>query len=362
MKQLLRRVFILFSLCGCHYLEAPSTGDSLVIIKPKILDSGFVTKTVRNYYTSASINHLQLDLTYQPSGTLVATKDIPSGSLGSLITFQNLAANRSYRVKAYAYKAAGTSGADLISTSDANSYIDFTTTNDDRPNIQNLIVKLIDVPFDGQATSSVVVTPGGYTTGTEAIAVAPFIPSLSLSYGNASMAPAFSGGVHSYTAITSATAITVTPSASEAGAVITVNGSAVASGSASAQIPLALGGNAIALVTSKDGMSSNYTLNINRVMPGVTGLAVTADGDYTPLAPAFSSMTPNYSMSVDSGVSSCLLVTATKNANDVSLTCNGVPLTSGLTTTLALVPTVKVVATSADGLASASYTVNVSIY
>ena len=59
----------------------------------------------------------------------------------------------------------------MISTSDAASYTDVTLTSNDRPTLATLRVKLVDVLFDGQATSGgVAVTNGGYSTpGAEAI-------------------------------------------------------------------------------------------------------------------------------------------------------------------------------------------------
>ncbi|MNY51543.1 hypothetical protein D3C86_1871410 [compost metagenome] len=92
-------------------------------------------------------------------------KDIPQSALSDTITFSQLDANTTYRIRCYAYKAPGEILAHLISTSDAGSYVDVTLTNNDRPTMATLKVRLIDTIFSGTATSSgVSVTDGGYVS------------------------------------------------------------------------------------------------------------------------------------------------------------------------------------------------------
>lgn len=136
---------------------------SRLILIPQYVAGQFQTKTVVNANTQPSISHLLLELKYSPSLTLAATRDIPQVDLTKPIQFGGLRANTSYRVIAKAYKTADTS--QLISTDDADSYVDFTTTSDDRPAIATLKVRLQDVAFNGQGSSSITVTPGGYSVG-----------------------------------------------------------------------------------------------------------------------------------------------------------------------------------------------------
>ncbi len=105
------------------------------------------------------------------------------------------------------------------------------------------------------------------------LTVGPAAPSTDASLSNlylnkGTLSPAFAAGTYSYTASAGygTTSINVTPVAGDPlGATITVNGSAVSSGSA-ASVPLNLGNNTITIVvTAEDGTTiSTYTIVINR--------------------------------------------------------------------------------------------------
>ncbi|QZE31386.1 cadherin-like beta sandwich domain-containing protein [Pantoea ananatis] len=88
---------------------------------------------------------------------------------------------------------------------------------------------------------------------------------LSLSAGT--LSPSFSSGTSSYSAsvANSVTSVTVTPVVSEGHATVTVNGAAVASGSASQSISLATGSNTISVVvTAQDGTTRSYSITVTR--------------------------------------------------------------------------------------------------
>ncbi|PYI54940.1 cadherin-like beta sandwich domain-containing protein [Paenibacillus flagellatus] len=73
-------------------------------------------------------------------------------------------------------------------------------------------------------------------------------------------------------------AVTVTPTAASPVAAITVNGSPVASGSASAAIPLAVGSNPVVVeVTERDGAVTVYTVTVIRAEPAVNVFPMTED-------------------------------------------------------------------------------------
>lgn len=142
---------------GCASLIPTTHKGASLILKPCI-NSGYLTQTTVNVYNSASIDHLVIKL-FQGS-TELATQSIPQLQLSNSIVFSNLRPNTSYCVKSYAYLANN-----AIISNEASSSLSFTTGIDDRPNILQLPVYLIDRPFNGQGSGSVQVTNGGYIPG-----------------------------------------------------------------------------------------------------------------------------------------------------------------------------------------------------
>ena len=182
------------------------------------------------------------------------------------------------------------------------------------------------------------------------------------------LSPAFGSGTLAYvTTVPYATAsITVTPTATQANAVITIQGNTVASGSSSSALALAVGNNTIAVVVSAaDGSSvTTYTLSITRA-PAVSNVATLSGLDISTgaLSPAFAIGTTSYTASVANGVSS-LTLTPTATSSGASIRVNGVTVASGnASTALALAVgsnTLSVVVTAQDGATTATYTVLVS--
>lgn len=125
-----------------------------LVVKPAI--AGYSAMSTISPYTAASIDHLNVQLLLLPGGTLVTQKTLSNSDLGNTLTFSNLKAQTGYRIQASAYLASD----ELISIA-SGSYVDVTLTNDERPTLTSLPVKLMDRPFNGEATASgLVVTPG----------------------------------------------------------------------------------------------------------------------------------------------------------------------------------------------------------
>lgn len=142
-----------------------------IVVRTQVLSGGVRTAAVPRL-TADSIDHLVLKI-FELAGTTETpvldeegkevTADLTRNQLSNLITFSKLKPQTTYRIRAYAYKAPGTAPENLISTTDAGSYVDVEILVDDRPTVTTLKVKLIDVDFDGQGTfQGVDVTPGGY--------------------------------------------------------------------------------------------------------------------------------------------------------------------------------------------------------
>lgn len=142
-------------------------------VSASIQEGDYAIAAVVTPYTAKSIHHLLLKVYTvtdgseqafeRPDGTpLVA--ELPGSDLDKTVTLDLPASSKRYRVRAFAYKAAGMSDADLISTSDESSMLDVTLAEGDRKTA-TLPVKLIDVPFDGHATGpGLDVTDGGLDT------------------------------------------------------------------------------------------------------------------------------------------------------------------------------------------------------
>ena len=111
------------------------------------------------------------------------------------------------------------------------------------------------------------------------------------------LSPAFDPGTTTYTVNVpfTTTSTTVTPTAADAGATITVDGNPVASGNPSGSISLNVGNNIITtVVTAADTTTmKTYTINVIRggqvVVTGSTG----ADGSYATLKAAFDALNAN---------------------------------------------------------------------
>jgi hypothetical protein len=142
-----------------------------IVVRTQVVTGGLRPAAVPKL-TADSIHHLVLQI-FELDGTQEkpvldangdeVQEDLTRNQLSSLITFEKLKPQTKYRIRAYAYNAPGTSPANLISTTDAGSYVDVQVLDDDRPAVTTLRVKLIDVDFDGQGTfQGVTVTPGGY--------------------------------------------------------------------------------------------------------------------------------------------------------------------------------------------------------
>lgn len=185
---------------------APVENKASIVVRTQIVAGGYQTAAGR--LTSADIDHLVLQIFELNGATEKAVldaqgnpvrEDLTRNKLSSLITFSQLKAETKYRIRASAYKAPGTAPADLISTTDANSYVDVQVDTDERPTVTTLKVKLIDVDFNGQGTfQGVVVTPGGFrSTGPVSISIDDADPGDFLNEGN----PASQGLLNLYTPV-----------------------------------------------------------------------------------------------------------------------------------------------------------------
>jgi uncharacterized repeat protein (TIGR02543 family) len=182
---------------------------------------------------------------------------------------------------------------------------------------------------------------------------------LSLSEG--SLSPAFSTTTNTYSVSVpnATTSITVTPTAAEPGALITVNGTAVVSGSTSSAISLNVGSNTVAVVvTAQDGVATKtFAVTVTRAPSNnadLSGLVLSA----VTLTPAFASGTTTYSASLSYGTAS-ITVTPKASGPGATIKVNGITVVSGSASDAISLNvgsnTVTVVVTAQDGITLKTY-------
>jgi gliding motility-associated-like protein len=216
--------------------------------------------------------------------------------------------------------------------------------------------------------TTVVTAADGTTTRTYTIAVFrktsnAKLANLTISAGT--LTPAFTSLTTSYTAsvASTVTSITVTPTVADANATVTVNGVAILSGTTSAGLPLANGGNTILVaVTAQDGTTTrNYTIKVTRLSgnAGLSGLAISTGT----LSPAFAVGKTSYAVSVSNAVTS-MIITPTASGANATITVNGIAVKSGSASAAiplkAFLNVINVVVTAQDGVITDTYTINVT--
>jgi len=189
---------------------------------------------------------------------------------------------------------------------------------------------------------------------------------LSLSEG--SLGPVFSAQNLTYSAsvINSTNSITLTPTASDMNASITVNGTSVASGTASNAISLGVGLNTINIVVTAEDTTSiqTYVVDVTR------DAALSSDADLSnlslssgSLSPTFDAATLAYSASVDFATSA-ITVTATLADSAASVTVDGIITSSGSAShSISLNQgsnSITLVVLAEDGLTTQTYTLTVA--
>ena len=189
-----------------------------------------------------------------------------------------------------------------------------------------------------------------------------------LSISSGTLSPVFVSSTSAYTASTSATSITVTPTKADANATIQarVNGgtfAAVTSGNATNSLTLNIGSNTIdVLVTAQDGNTTKtYTITVTRTASSNADLSDLVLSSGT-LSPSFASGTISYTANVSNATSN-ITVTPTRSDANASITVNGTAVTSGsVSGAIALsvgTNTISVVVT-AQNASTKTYTISIT--
>ena len=207
-------------------------------------------------------------------------------------------------------------------------------------------------------------TANGNFTVTAAASTISTLASLGLNSGN--LSPAFSSAVLNYTAsvTNNVTSIKLIPTSINGAAIIKVNGVAVASGSESAAIPLAVGTNTInTVITSQDNSAiSTYALVVSRA-PSVTAALSFISLSSGSLSPVFFSGTTAYTASVPNDATFVTLTPFTVAATSV-VRVNGVPISTGSASAAIQLAvgnnTITTIVTAQDNITTGTYTIVVN--
>jgi gliding motility-associated-like protein len=182
------------------------------------------------------------------------------------------------------------------------------------------------------------------------------------------LSPAFAASTTSYFIglASSHTSITLKPTTADPTATVTVNGTAVASGTNSAAIPLAVGNNVIStVVTAGDGVTKvTYTVTVNRAAPPSSNANLAS---ITPslgvLTPAFATGTTAYAVNLANSHTSIQIRFTVADAT-ATVTVNGTTVASGSYSAAISLAVgnnpVTIVSTAQDGVTKITYTVNVN--
>lgn len=136
------------TLSACQAPPTTSPDDATLAVVPRV--QAYHTLSAISPYTAASVNHVVLALLTVANGVespvtsngAPVTADVPNASLGASFTFAHLKRNTTYRVRATAYRAAGTAAADVISQGTPS--VDVAVGTDDQPAMAPLAIALID--------------------------------------------------------------------------------------------------------------------------------------------------------------------------------------------------------------------------
>lgn len=226
----------------------------------------------------------------------------------------------------------------------------------------------------GSNTINVVVTPiyGAAVTYTVTVnrADSQYLTSLTLNSGTNTygLTPTFSKTLGAYTATVpyDASTVTVTPVAEGTTSTIKVNGTTVASGSASAPIAMNVGVNSAITVECSlpSGTKQTYTITVTRADSSYLQNLVMKQGTYSyPLNPTpFSPTTFSYTSASGAASRVTANVTPTAQSSSAVIKVNGVQVASGASTPVTFTATMKTVTVEvSNGGVTSTYTVTVSI-
>jgi Tol biopolymer transport system component len=311
------------------------------------------------------------DTTTTKTYTITVTRQPPSHDAGlNWLVLSNGTLDPSFANGTYDYAA---SVAEIVSsvtvTPTVNEHYATITVNG-HPVTSGQPSQAIDLNIGANTITIVVTAQDETTTRTYTVTVTRQPPSSDATLSNLTLSsgtlnPAFAPLTMIYTASlpNNVTSITVTPTANESHAIITVDGKPVTSGQASQPFNLNVGTNKIDIsVTAQDGITTTaYSVTVTRQSAGssdatLRSLTLSSGTLFPSFAPdnlVFTSGVPNSVASIT--------VTPTVNESHATVTVNGQSVTSGSPSQA--IPlnagdnTITILVTAQDGITTTAYTV-----
>jgi len=205
---------------------------------------------------------------------------------------------------------------------------------------------------------------GLFTCTLPSTAIDDKLTALQLSTGT--LTPTFAPGTTGYTSNVGSgvSSITVTPTTEDPFATVKVNGTTVASGSASGSIALTPGNNVInTAVTAGDGVTTQtYVVTVKRAA-STNAKLLSLNTSSGSLTPAFVNTTTSYTKSVANTITS-IIITPTAVDPTATITVNGTAVASGAASgAIALnvgSNVINTVVTAGDGVTKITYTITVT--
>jgi len=173
----------LLLLAGCTAGPQVATADSgaMLVLTPEVVSGGYQAQDMPAVepYTEANVNRLVVRLYTVADGVETAVvehdapviREISRAQFSNPVIFSRLKPHTTYRAKTeaygyeYLYTALKADEEKLLSTNDAHSFTDIIVTNDDRPTVGKLKVRLKARPFNGQTDFDVNIGKGGLVPG-----------------------------------------------------------------------------------------------------------------------------------------------------------------------------------------------------
>ncbi len=238
----------------------------------------------------------------------------------------------------------GTTSGSIALPEGANTIINTVVTAQDGTTMHTYSITVTRAPSTNASLSVIKLTPASILTNTGTVGTTT---TYTTTVGNATAS------------------VKVTPTAQDANATITVNGTSVASGAASGSIALAVGNNTInTVVTAQDGTTTHtYSITITRI----SNNALLSTIKLTPVSALTNTgtvgTTTTYTTSVSSATASVTVTPTAQDAN-ATITVNGIAVTSGTASgSIALSVgsnTINTVVTAQDGTTMHTYSIIVA--